>query len=132
MHPQQTAASRDAECHRGKGRLPAEIDLEAENIAEKALVRSRQQQGMAEYGEALRGPQQLERLLGRLAEVETCVDYHALRGNAGVDGASGQVGQPVANLDDDVAVHRLGIGHAGARRMWVATTLALAAAATSR
>ena len=74
---------RDAERVGGVRRLAAVVDLGAQQVAEEPLVRRRQEHRPAERGEAVGGPQQLERLRLGLAEVEAGVDHDPLARDAG-------------------------------------------------
>ena len=60
---------------------------------EEGLVRRREQQRVAELGQRLRGPQQGERLVGRLAQVEPGVEDDAVGGEPGGRGPGGPLEQ---------------------------------------
>jgi hypothetical protein len=67
---------------------------QVEHHAEEGLVRGREQERRAESGEALGVAQQLQRLRGRLAEVESGVDDDAVFRDSGVE-------RPLTPLDQE-------------------------------
>ena len=110
------------------------VDVEVEDHAEECLVGGRQQQRVPQTGERGRGPQQFERLCGRLAEVETGVedDLVGRRCPAAPARRGAVEEEPPDGVEDVVVDGARDRGPAGARRMWVATTAAPAADAAGR
>ena len=87
--------------------------LQVQDLAEERLVGGGQQERVAEAGQGRRGAEKGERLLGRLAQIESGVEDDALGRDTGPLGACGPIEQERAHLGDDVVVVRVGVGHAG-------------------
>ena len=91
--------------------------------AEEGLVGGRQQQRVAQSGQLVRGPQQRQRLLGGLAQVEAGVDDDPVRGQAGRERPRGPLDQEGGHRGRPRRRRRgSGSGIRGPSRMWVATT----------
>ena len=93
VDPHDAAAVGDAVGHGGQRRVAAVVDVEAEQLAEEALVRCREQQRVAEVGERVALAQQHGAHGRRLAEVEPGVDRDLVGGEPGIFRLCGPVQQ---------------------------------------
>ena len=113
VHPHDPTAECDAERGRRDRGVAPRVDLEIEQLAEEGLVRRGKEQRVPESGETVGGPQQGQRLVGGLAEVEPGVEHDPLRRNTGGFGLAAALEKEGGDLLDDVVVDRFGVGHPG-------------------
>ena len=118
----------DAVRDRGERLGPPVVDLAAQQLADEALVRRREQQRIAER-RVLRALAQEHRALGgRLAEVETGVEHDLLGSQPDRFGPLRPIAQERGDVGDEIVVVRIRIGDArpqpdvggdhGRRRAW--------------
>ena len=82
--------------------MPRNVLLDAESSS-----------GIAEPGQSVRGPQQHQRLLPRLAQVEAGIEDDPIGGDTGGQSPPGPVDQKSLHVGHHVVVVRLGVGDAG-------------------
>jgi hypothetical protein len=113
VDPHDPAPEGHPERGRGHRGLPPLVDGQVEHRPEERLVGGRQQEGVPESGQPVRGAQQGERLVRGLPEVESGVEHDAIGGEAGRTRPLGPLEEIAGDRPDHVVVHRLGIGDAG-------------------
>ena len=110
MDPDDAATAGHTEGDGGEGGVLTRLDRQTEKVAEEALVRGRQEQGLSHRRETVGRAEEFERLRRRLAEVESHVEKHSCPRDPGHEGHLEAVGEEVLDCRDDVVGGVVGIG----------------------
>jgi len=113
VDPHQATAERDAQRGGSQGGRSPLVELETEDDAEKGLVRGREEQGVAVGGQSVRGPQEGERLLGRLAQVEPGIEDDPAGAQSDCPSPGRSLEERGLDLSHQVGIDRVGVRYPG-------------------